>query len=133
MKKLCLIAIAIMILSTSSIMAQSDPLDLTQLLGSWKLDMSPQDTTDTNFALMEITSIDENSLSGTFYREGVKIQEGRVNTLSGRIYAALISGDNSGKYHSAFYYEEGVLYGTTHAIDRGFLSVWVATKETLEE
>lgn len=133
MKKLCLIAIAIMILSTSSIMAQSDPLDLTQLLGRWKLDMSPQDTKDNNFALMEITAIDENTLSGTFYREGVKIQVGRVNTLSGRIYAALISGDNSGKYHTAFYYEDGLLYGTTHAIDRGFLSVWIASKENDEE
>jgi hypothetical protein len=95
--------------------------------------MSPQDKSDYNFAMMEITAIDENTLEGTFYREGVAIQQGSVNTQLGKIYAALISGDNSGKYHTSFYYEDGLLHGSTHAIDRGFLSVWIATKESDED
>jgi hypothetical protein len=120
---------AIMLLSTTGLMAQEESPDLTQLLGSWKLDMSPSDTSDDNFAHMEITAIDENTLEGTFYRKGVEIQVGKVNTQSGRVYAALISGDNSGTYHTSFYFEDGLLYGSTHAIDRGFLAVWIATKE----
>lgn len=133
MKKLHISIIALIILSTSYSVAQSDALDLTQLLGRWKLDMSPQDSSDDNFALMEITGIDDNTLVGTFYREGVKIQEGAINTQSGRIYAALISGDNSGQYHTSFYYEDGLIYGSTHAIDRGFLSVWIASRDNEED
>ena len=129
MRRILLIAFASVMLSSPSLFSQTDSPDLSKLVGRWKLDMSPQDKTDSNFAMMEIKKIDENSVKGTFYREGVKIQDGKVNTQTGRIYVALISGDNSGTYHSTFYYEDGLLYGTTHAIDREFLAVWVATKE----
>ena len=132
MRKLLLSMIAMAVLSSSSIMAQMEPPDLSELLGRWELDMSPNDTLDDNFAMMEITAIGDNKLEGTFYREGVKIKEGRINTQSNRIYAALISGDNSGTYHTSFYYEDGLLFGSTHAIDRGFLSVWIATKDNKE-
>lgn len=90
--------------------------------------MSPENTSDENFAMMEITKATNNSLEGFFYREGVEIQEGRINTQTGIIYAALISGDNSGQYNTAFYYQDGILFGTTHSISRDFLAVWTATK-----
>lgn len=99
------------------------------LIGTWKLDMSPQNPNDSNFAMMEITSVKDNKMKGTFYREGVKLRNGEINTQTDVIYGALMSGDNSGAYNTSFYYKEGKLYGTTHAVDRGFLSVWVATKE----
>ncbi|MEP0985659.1 hypothetical protein [Ekhidna sp.] len=99
------------------------------LLGKWKLDMSPQDSTDDNFAMMEITKVQGNEIKGTFYRKGVKLREGQINTQTDVIYGALVSGDNSGSYNTSFYYKNGKLYGTTHAVDRGFLSVWVAEKE----
>ncbi|MDW3193765.1 MAG: hypothetical protein R8G66_15445 [Cytophagales bacterium] len=103
--------------------------DTQELVGKWKLDMSPQDTTDSNFAMMEIIRVKGNEMYGTFYREGVKLRSGQLNTQTGTIYGALISGDNSGEYNTSFYLKDGKLYGTTHAIDRGFLAVWVATKE----
>ncbi|MEL6812015.1 MAG: hypothetical protein AAFP76_11820 [Bacteroidota bacterium] len=109
--------------------AQVSETDLQQLVGVWKLDMSPQDTTDENFARMEITSVTANSMEGEFYRRTVKMREGRINTQLGIIYGALISGDNSGEYYSTFYLKDGVLHGTTHARDRGFLAVWTAKKE----
>lgn len=99
------------------------------LLGKWKLDMSPQNLEDDNFAMMEITSVKNNQMKGTFYRDGVKLQNGQLNMQTGKIYGALISGDNSGSYNTSFYYQDGKLYGSTHAIDRGFLAVWVAVKE----
>ena len=39
-------------------------------------------------------------------------------------------GDNSGIYNTSFYYKNVLLYGTTHSIDKDFLAVWIATKET---
>lgn len=103
-------------------------LDFSLLKGNWTLDLSPEYKTDTNFAKMTITHVSENSLEGTFYRDGVKIREGRINTQRGILYAALISGDNSGTYNTSFYYKDGILYGTTHAVDKDFLAVWTATK-----
>ena len=109
--------------------AQTTDLDLSVLVGKWTLDMSPLDKTDSNFALMNITRIEGDTFKGEFYREGVKIKEGRITTSQGIIYAALISDDNSGTYNTSFYFRDGVLYGTTHSIDRDFLAVWKANKQ----
>ncbi|NRB61992.1 MAG: hypothetical protein HRU40_02995 [Saprospiraceae bacterium] len=108
--------------------AQSSDPNLNVLVGKWKLDMSPQDKTDSNFAMMNITRIEGNSFKGEFYREGVDIKEGRVITSEGTVYAALISGDNSGTYNTSFYFMDGVLHGTTHSLDKDFLAVWNAIK-----
>ena len=108
--------------------AQSTAIDLTVLVGKWKLDMSPQDKTDSNFAKMNITKIEGNTFKGEFYREGVKIRNARINTQLEVIYGALVSGDNSGIYNTTFYYKDGMLHGTTHSIDKKFLAVWTATK-----
>ncbi len=107
---------------------QDKEIDLQELVGTWKLDLSPEKTTDSNFALMKIDSISDNKVIGEFYREGVPIREGRTNNQSGRIYVALVSGDNSGDYNSSFYLENGKIYGSTHSLDRDFLAVWVGEK-----
>ncbi|MEM6632736.1 MAG: hypothetical protein AAF694_23900 [Bacteroidota bacterium] len=107
--------------------AQADP---EVLIGTWKLDMTPQNSSDENWAMMRVKKVSDKGFQGTFYREGVKIREGKLNTQTGTLYGALISGDNSGEYNSTFYYKEGKLYGSTHAVDREFLSVWTATKES---
>ena len=99
------------------------------LIGKWKLDMSPQNLTDDNFAMMEITRVKDSQMEGTFYRKGVKLKNGQINTQTGVIYGALMSEDNSGTYNSTFYMKDGKLYGTTHAVERGFLSVWIAEKD----
>lgn len=102
--------------------------NLNILIGEWKLDMSPYDKTDDNFAMMKITRINESSFEGEFYREGVNIRHAQTNTQLGKIYGSLVSGDNSGTYNSTFYLEDGILHGTTHAIEREFLAVWTAEK-----
>lgn len=109
--------------------AQSTTIGLEVLVGKWKLDMSPQDESDSNFAMMEISEVVDNTFKGVFYREGVQITDAQINTQLGIIYAALISGDNSGIYNSTFYYKDGILHGTTHAVNRNFLAVWTAIKE----
>ena len=102
--------------------------DTQELIGLWQLDMSPENENDNNFAMMRITEVKGRTFKGSFYRDGVVIQKGQLNTQRGIIYGALVSGDNSGDYNSTFYYEDGVLYGSTHALDRNFLSVWTAKK-----
>lgn len=124
--KLLIIFIA---LNSFTIAQTSSDLSLDDLIGTWKLDMTPENDADSNFALMEITKIDKYTVQGTFYRKGVKIREGRVNTQRGIIYVALVSGDGTGDYNTSFYYKDGKLYGSTHSLERDFLAVWVATKE----
>lgn len=109
--------------------AQEDALDLKQLIGKWKLDMTPENKEDSNFSMMTIDGIDINKIEGEFYREGVIIEEGRTNTQLGIIYVALVSRDNSGSYNTTFYLKDGKLYGSTHSIKKDFLSVWIATKD----
>ena len=116
------------LLISFSVQNESASVDTSILIGEWKLDMTPQNATDDNFALMRIDKVDDNTFTGTFYREGVAIQKGRINTQRGLVYGALVSGDNSGLYNSSFYYQDGRLYGSTHALDRGFLAVWIAEK-----
>lgn len=125
--KTTLIIISFIFISQSGY-SQEGKLDLQELAGLWKLDMSPQNKSDSNFAMMEITKIESNLVEGSFYREGVSIREGRTNTQLGKIYVALVSGDNSGEYNSSFYLENGKIYGTTHSIDRDFLAVWEGEK-----
>ncbi len=103
-------------------------LDTSVLIGKWQLDMTPENPGDANFASMEIRSVGDGSFEGFFYRDGVRIRDGRLNTQTGVISGALVSGDNSGTYNSTFYYKDGVLHGSTHAIGRDFLSVWTAIK-----
>lgn len=125
---LTLFAITLMIQSPKAFSQEMEKVNPEVLLGKWILDMSPQNKEDNNFAMMEVKSIKGDDMKGNFYREGVKIQNGKINTQNGVLYGALVSGDNSGSYNSSFYYKDGLLYGSTHAIDRGFLSVWVARK-----
>ncbi|AXG72258.1 hypothetical protein KORDIASMS9_04527 [Kordia sp. SMS9] len=130
MKTIQVFVCCIILTISVQLQAQSEKIDTNVLIGEWQLDMSPENTTDANFAKMIITKVNNNELKGSFYRDGVRIREGRINTQTGIIYGALVSGDNSGEYNTSFYYKNGKLYGSTHAIGRAFLAVWTATKQT---
>ncbi|SFR52555.1 hypothetical protein SAMN04490243_2605 [Robiginitalea myxolifaciens] len=122
-----LLALALLItLATPNISRAQDSPE--SLIGTWRLDMSPENSEDNNFAMMEITAVKGRSFSGTFYREGVAIRSGLINTQTGKVYGALISGDGTGEYYTSFYLEDGRLVGTTHAPGRNFLSTWIANK-----
>ena len=129
MKTMYVVLISVFLSVPQLSKAQSTEIDLTVLVGKWKLDMSPQDQTDSNFAMMEISEVEGNSFTGVFYREGVEIKDAQINTQLGVIYGALISGDNSGDYNSSFYLKVDILHGTTHAVNRDFFAVWTAKKE----
>ena len=82
MKLLFTFTIAMLLLGSET-MAQDSP---EVLIGKWKLDMSPHKSDDNNFAMMEITNVTGSEIKGTFYREGVALQEGRINTQRGIVY-----------------------------------------------
>ena len=128
MKKLFVLFFLWPVFPSCDFQEESNGIDPNVLLGEWILDMSPHTRADSNFALMNITHVEEHSFEGEFYREGVRIQNAQINTQLGVLYAALVSEDGTGTYNTSFYYKEGVLYGTTHAVNRNFLSVWIAKK-----
>ena len=97
--------------------------DPAELIGHWRIDLSPENNNDDNFTKMIISSAEYNSIEGIFYRDGVKIKEGRITNSEGIIYVALISGDNSGTYNTSFRFEDGMLFGTTHYQDKNFLAI----------
>lgn len=130
MRALYLVSLCLILISINNVNAQSkSTIDLSVLEGSWKIDMSPEDKTDANFANMKISEVSNSGFEGYFYKDGFDIRSGRINTQLGIIYGALISGDGTGEYNTAFYYKDGLLYGTTHSVNRDFLAVWIATKE----
>jgi len=126
-KFLTVLFVTMLVVQTNYINENSS--DLQQLIGKWTLDMTPENKEDSNFAIMTINEVGINKIEGSFYREGVIIEEGRTNTQLEVIYVALVSKDNSGSYNTTFYLKNEKLYGTTHSIKKNFLSVWVATKE----
>ncbi|QLG44687.1 hypothetical protein [Costertonia aggregata] len=128
MKIIYVLLFSLLVPIPDNIKAQSTDIDLNVLVGQWKIDMSPQDKTDGNFAMMNITKIEGYTFKGEFYREGVKIRNAQINSQLGVIYGALVSGDNSGIYNTSFYYKDGMLHGTTHSVNKNFLAVWTATK-----
>ncbi len=128
MKIIDVLVCSLLLAIPMSVYAQSTVLDSQVLVGKWKLDMSPHDATDSNFAMMKVTKVEDNTFEGEFYRKGVEIKNAQINTQLEVIYGALVSGDESGIYNTTFYYKEGKLYGTTHSIDRHFLAVWTAVK-----
>ena len=105
----------------------TNPSDV--LKGTWQIDLTPNDTTDSNFATMTDQNIDDSQFFGEFYRTGVAIQKGQLNISNGKVYGALISADGTGQYATSFHYDGAKLHGTTHALDREFLAVWTATKQ----
>ena len=128
MKIIYILLLSVLLSIPIRVSAQSTDIDINILVGKWKLDMSPQDKTDSNYAFMNITKVEGKMFTGEFYREGVKIRNAQINTQLGIIYGALVSGDNSGIYNTSFYYKDGMLHGTTHSIGKNFLAVWTATK-----
>ncbi len=128
MKIALLLSLGLISLLTPCFGQTPSEMDPDVLIGEWTLDLSPQDLTDANFAIMTITKIKGNSFKGEFYRKGVKIEHAQLNTQLGIIYGALVSRDNSGSYNTSFYLKDGMLHGSTHAIDKKFLAVWTATQ-----
>jgi hypothetical protein len=101
---------------------------LNPLIGTWNLDLTPEDTTDNINAILKISQINDSKIEGYFYSEFSTIKNSTINIQSDKTYVAFVTNDNSGIYNTSFYLQDGKLYGTTHAVERNFLSVWIGIK-----
>ena len=101
---------------------------LEDIIGTWKLDLTPENKSDEVSAIMNIESVTDKIVTGYFYNENSNIQASAINIQTGKMYVSFITADGSGNYNSTFYIYNNKLYGTTHSIGRDFLSVWTAEK-----
>jgi hypothetical protein len=102
------------------------PPDASDLIGTWCLDLRPTPEADPYFKTFVVTSVDGDSLQGTFY--GASIEQGRVNTAWSRVEFAFVTSDGSGPYNHAARLEGDRLEGSTYALGRGFVLPWRAER-----
>lgn len=67
---------------------------------------------------------DDGTFEATFY--GAPVEVARYNADWDVLHIAFVTRDGSTRYLHAARLEGGRLHGTTHAVERGFLSVWTA-------
>ena len=100
--------------------------NFSELIGTWEVDFSPQDTTDDWITILTITNINSKEIDGFFYNS--KTKEGRVATQNNTIHFAFVTKDGRANYNTSGRFENGILYGSTHSIGRDFLAPWTAKK-----
>lgn len=103
------------------------PNQLSDLEGTWNIDLRTSPNAPPYIVAMNITSVKNNKIKGTFY--GSPIQHGTVNTQWGKVVFAFVTEDGSGAYHTAGELKDGVLTGSTHSIGRGFVSPWTGERK----
>ncbi len=106
--------------------AASADADAGALVGRWVVDLRPTPDADPYFQELVVESVEGGTITGRFY--GSPLIDGRVNEDWGTVRWAFATEDGSGRYHTAGELRDGRMVGTTHAIGRGFLSVWTAER-----
>ncbi|QCW99581.1 hypothetical protein FGM00_05490 [Aggregatimonas sangjinii] len=76
--------------------ALSTDMAFSVLVVRWKRDITPQDKTDSNFAMKNSTKNEANISKSEFYRQVVKTRNAPINTQSGISYGAFVSNYDSG-------------------------------------
>lgn len=126
MKKTLIFLSLVLILIGSTAQNPSNIDPFSELVGTWKLDLTPGDLTDDVFTEMVIKAIDPDAVKGEFYYS--KMRKGQVNISYEGVYFAFVTNDGSGDYNTCGMYKNGELSGSTHSLGRDFLSVWTAVK-----
>ena len=98
-----------------------------ELIGNWKIDLRPTPDAEAYFQNFVVSSIDENSFTGTFY--GSEIEESLINDYWPKVYFAFSTADQSNEYYHSGYIENGKVYGITYCPDREFTAPWTGEKE----
>jgi opacity protein-like surface antigen len=130
MKKIILLAVLLVGLSSTAVAQTKAKADLTNLIGVWKVDLRPTPDAAAYFQPFEITKIEGAAFTGKFY--GAAIKNGRINTDWDTVYLAFTSEDGSGIYSHFARVVNGRLEGGTHSLGRNFLLLWRAEKEVLK-
>lgn len=116
----------------NQITLERTPADPDQLLGAWRIDLRPSAEADPYTVIMNIESIDEGRITGTFYN-GSPISDGLVSTSWGVTRFAFTTSDGTGQYDTTGTLRNGILKGTTRSRGRDFLMEWNGTAEPATE
>ncbi len=100
--------------------------EAASLIGTWRIDLRPTPDAEPYYQEMVIESVDDNTITGTFY--GAEITDGRLNLNWDAVHFAFVTSDGVGNYNTSGVIDGDAVRGTTHAIGREFLSVWTGTK-----
>ena len=102
------------------------PVDATQLVGAWKVDLRPTPGAPAYFQEFVVSSVQGKTFTGTFY--GAPVEQARINTDWGAVRIAFVTSDGSGPYNHSATLVGGRLEGLTNSTGRDFLSFWSATR-----
>jgi len=120
-----------LIFMTFVVMVQAEtaaPLQPTQLLGTWQVDLRPTPDAKPYFQQFVVTKVHpDNSFEGTFY--GAPISQARLNKDWGTLRIAFVTADQSGPYNHSAVLQGTTLEGMTNSTGRDFLSYWSAVKQ----
>lgn len=127
MMRFCGIVVLMLAVTSFSNGQTESKIDLSGLVGTWKVDLRPTPDAAAYFQEFVITKIDGKTFTGTFY--GAPIKNGRVNTDWETVYLAFTSEDGSGLYAHFAMLDGSTLKGATNSTGRGFLLPWRAEKK----
>jgi hypothetical protein len=97
------------------------------LAGTWTVDLRPTPDAPAYTQSFLVVADTSAPFQGSFY--GSPVQNVVVNQDWGALRIAFTTSDDSGVYHHVAVLDGTRLEGTTHAVGRGFLAVWTATRE----
>ena len=100
----------------------SDPF-----LGEWTIDLRPEPSAEGYYQVFQVTAIEGNTFTGTFY--GSPIKNGFVNRNWDPFYFAFTTSDASNDYYHSGYLENGTLQGISYCPDRSFTAPWTGVKQ----
>jgi hypothetical protein len=128
--KPCCLIVAMVLALTPAVCAQD--LDLSQIVGTWQVDLRPTPDAEPYFQEMVIDSVaaeGDDRIQGTFY--GSPITDGETDTAWGSLRFAFVTRDGGGGvyHHTGELQKDGTIVGTSHAVERGFLLTWRAERK----
>ncbi len=126
MKRLLLLTTLALTIVVLVAFNRASPPDPANLVGTWQVDLRPTPDAEPYFQAFVVTSVDGDSLQGTFY--GSPIERGRINAAWGSVQFAFVTSDGSGPYNHAGRLEGKRLEGSTYSLGRGFLLPWRAER-----
>ena len=119
--------LALCALGCAGVPASPETAPTDAFVGTWIVDLRPTPDAEPYFQEFVVESVEGGQFLGSFY--GTSVENARLNADWGPLHFAFTTDDGSGTYHTTGTLEGGVLYGTTHALGRGFLAVWTAERE----
>lgn len=100
---------------------------LSELKGTWTIDLRPTPDAEGYFQDFQVTEISEGKFTGIFY--GSPVENCLVNTNWEKLYFAFTTRDQNHAYYHSGYLLDGKLYGISYCPGREFTAPWTGIKK----